>query len=121
MTPLYLNHLVGAVVISAFCLFVVWWIWYDRFRRWNCAGCGKVMRGNTDPLTGYMVGSKCGECCGWRRITQAEYNRSFGLPSSAVHNNDLAIINKRTGAAHKIELVKPAAKSPAGKTFPTET
>ena len=83
------DQAVGCGIVAALVIFVVWVVWYEVFRHWHCAVCGKVMRGTTDPLTGLRTTSRCGECCGYRRISHAQYLHSFSaVPSLKEVKND---------------------------------
>lgn len=75
------EHILFYTIIAATVWFVVYTIYYLNFRRYSCKGWGKAMVGNTDPLLTSLAvrNDTCGECHVWKRISHAEYNRSFGI------------------------------------------
>lgn len=77
-----LSEIYGFIVSIVSVVICIRVVYKSVFERWSCKGCGKTVRGSRDTITGFQVTTYCSECCGWRRISQAEYNRSFGIKSN---------------------------------------
>ena len=68
----------GCLFVLAMICFCIWLIYDAVFVKWKCVKCGTVFRGHNQDLGRY---SDVGPCCIWRRLSQDEYNRSFGIPN----------------------------------------
>lgn len=71
------DHILFYFIIACLVWGLFYVIYWGNFRRWSCKDCGKNMIGDTQDCN--QGAGKCAECCGWKTISVAEYQRSFGI------------------------------------------